>query len=488
MTFNSLGFAIFLPIVFVLYWFVFNRKLKVQNAFLIVASYFFYGWWDWRFLSLIVFSSLVDFTIGVQLDKTEDKRTRKHIILFSLIVNLGLLGFFKYYNFFTDSFIYAFSHFGINLSARTLNVILPIGISFYTFQSLSYTLLVYQHKLKATRDIVSFMAYVCFFPQLVAGPIERATNLLPQFLKPREFDLEKAKDGMRQILWGLFKKIVIADNIAVYVNEIFEKSEHLSGSVLLVGAIYFAFQIYADFSGYSDIAIGTARLFGINLMRNFACPYFSVDIGEFWRRWHISLSSWFRDFLFLPLAWSFNRKLYKPCYFGVRAETWVYALAIFLTWFLVGLWHGANWTFVTWGALHGLFLILFHIQKKPRQLLFKRLHINNKWKALVFGEVLFTFFLTLIAWIFFRAQSMDQAFKIFGSIFSSSLFTIPDRINYLPLILLLVIVEWIQRGKQHALQIEGMKLYYRWAVYYIVIFFTVFAGNFNQNEFIYFQF
>jgi D-alanyl-lipoteichoic acid acyltransferase DltB (MBOAT superfamily) len=460
----------------------------VQNAFLIVASYFFYGWWDWRFLSLIIFSSLVDFTIGIRLDKTEDTNKRKGIIFFSLLVNLGLLGFFKYYNFFTDSLISAFSVFGIHLSARSLNVILPIGISFYTFQSLSYTLLVYQKKLKATYDIVTFMAYVCFFPQLVAGPIERATRLLPQFLKSREFDFEKAKDGLRQILWGLFKKIVIADNVAVYVNEIFEGSNHLRGSALLLGAVYFAFQIYADFSGYSDIAIGTARLFGVNLMRNFAYPYFSVDIGEFWRRWHISLSSWFRDFLFLPLAWSFNRKLKKPRYLGIKAETWIYALAIITTWFLVGLWHGANWTFVTWGVLHGLFLLLFHVQKKQRQKLFRFLHVNPKWKALLFTEIIFTFFITLIAWIFFRSETMHQAFGILGSIFSAGLFSIPGRINYLPLIIILLIVEWIQRDKQHVLQIEGLKLPYRWAVYYLVIFVTIFAGNFNQSEFIYFQF
>ena len=296
MLFNSIDFAVFLPIVFLLYWFVVNKNLRAQNFLIVVSSYLFYGWWDWRFLSLIFFSTIVDFTVGLGLSKQENPFKRKLYLLSSIVVNLGLLGFFKYYNFFLDNFRAAFSFFGTEVSANSLNIILPVGISFYTFQTLSYTIDVYNRKLEPTRDFIAFSAFVCFFPQLVAGPIERATNLLPQFFTKRVFDHSKAVDGLRQILWGLFKKMVIADNCAEYANLIFNNSTDHSGSTLLLGALFFTFQIYGDFSGYSDIAIGTSRLFGFNLMRNFAFPYFSRDIAEFWRRWHISLSSWFRDY------------------------------------------------------------------------------------------------------------------------------------------------------------------------------------------------
>ena len=297
MLFNSIEFAIFLPIVFIGYWLVFNKNLKVQNLFIVAASYLFYGWWDWRFLSLIIFSSFVDYIIGLQLSKTEKHVKRKILLLTSIFVNLGFLGFFKYYNFFTESFSQAFTLLGKPFEVSRLNIILPVGISFYTFQTLSYSIDVYRKKLEPTNDLISFFAFVSFFPQLVAGPIERAANLLPQFYKKRKFEYDKAADGMRQILWGLFKKVVIADNAATYVNDIFSNYANYSGTTLVLAAVFFAFQIYGDFSGYSDIAIGTARLFGFNLMKNFAFPYFSRDIAEFWRRWHISLSSWFKDYL-----------------------------------------------------------------------------------------------------------------------------------------------------------------------------------------------
>ena len=304
MLFNSFEFALFLPIVFVLYWFVFQRNLKIQNALIVLASYTFYGWWDWRFLSLIFVSSVADFIIGQQLHKSEDEKRRKLFLTMSLVINLGFLGFFKYYNFFTDSFVDAFSMFGLQMNRSSLNIILPVGISFYTFQTLSYTIDIYRRQLEPTRDAVAFFAFVSFFPQLVAGPIERAVNLLPQFHVTRKFDYAKARDGVRQIFWGLFKKIVIADTCANNVNIIFENSEAMGGSALWLGALFFAFQIYGDFSGYSDIAIGTARLFGFGLMQNFATPYFSRDIGEFWRRWHISLSTWFRDYVYIPMGGS----------------------------------------------------------------------------------------------------------------------------------------------------------------------------------------
>src|SRR5690606_8998968 len=302
MLFNSLEYLIFLPTVFLLYSFVFNKKLTWQNFLLLIVSYVFYGWWDWRFLSLIIFSSIVDYTCGLQIDRSTTKRSKKVWLLISMIINLGFLGVFKYFNFFSESFAEAFQKIGYEFDALTLNIILPVGISFYTFQTMSYTIDVYREKLKPTKDIVAFFAFVSFFPQLVAGPIERATNLLPQFYVKRKFDYSKATDGLKQILWGLFKKIVIADNCAIVVNQVFENHNEYNASTLIVGAIFFAFQIYGDFSGYSDIAIGTARLFGFNLMQNFAYPYFSRDIAEFWRRWHISLSTWFRDYVYIPLG------------------------------------------------------------------------------------------------------------------------------------------------------------------------------------------
>jgi len=308
--FNSIDFAIFLPVIFILYWFVANKNLKLQNFLIVVASYIFYGWWDWRFLSLILFSTLIDYSVGIRLSKQDNISKRKILLWISILVNLGFLGFFKYYNFFLDNFITAFSFFGTPINVKGLNIILPVGISFYTFQTLSYTIDVYKRKLEPTKDFIAFTAFVSFFPQLVAGPIERATHLLPQFHKRRKFDYALAVDGMRQILWGLFKKIVIADNCAELANQIFNNSADMNGSTLVLGAISFTFQIYGDFSGYSDIAIGTSRLFGFNLKQNFAFPYFSRDISEFWRRWHISLSTWFRDYLYIPLG-------------GSRGGTWM---------------------------------------------------------------------------------------------------------------------------------------------------------------------
>ena len=343
MLFNSIDFAIFLPIVFLLYWFVAQKHLRLQNALVVLASYVFYGWWDYRFLSLICFSTVVDFAVGLYLKKTTQISKRKLALWLSIFVNIGLLGFFKYYNFFVDNFVTAFSFFGRSIPTGSLDIILPVGISFYTFQTLSYTIDVYRKKLDPTKDFIAFAAFVSFFPQLVAGPIERATNLLPQFYKKREFEYGKAVDGMRQILWGLFKKIVIADNCALYVNIIFDDHTQHSGSTLLLGAVLFAFQIYGDFSGYSDIAIGTSRLFGFNLKQNFAFPYFSRDIAEFWRRWHISLSTWFRDYVYIPLG-------------GSRGSHGNTIRNVFVIFLVSGFWHGANWTFIVWGLIKRIVL------------------------------------------------------------------------------------------------------------------------------------
>ena len=403
MLFNSLDFAVFLPIVFALYWFVTNHNLKLQNALIVAASYVFYGWWDWRFLSLIIFSTLVDYSIGRRLKNEQKQSTRKILLWTSIIVNLGFLGFFKYYNFFLDNFIAAFSLFGQEIQPNTLNIILPVGISFYTFQTLSYTIDVYKKKLEPTEDFIAFSAFVCFFPQLVAGPIERATNLLPQFYKKRTFEHDRALDGMRQILWGLFKKIVIADNCAEYANLIFNNYQDYNGGTLLLGAIFFTFQIYGDFSGYSDIAIGTSRLFGFDLKQNFATPYFSRDIAEFWRRWHISLSTWFRDYLYIPLG-------------GSRGGTWMKVRNTFIIFLVSGFWHGANWTFIMWGGLNALYFLPLLLLKRNRT----NLGVVAEGRVLPSLRELFqmgiTFLLTVVAWVFFRSDSLNQAFEIIYSI------------------------------------------------------------------------
>jgi alginate O-acetyltransferase complex protein AlgI len=483
MLFNSLDFAVFLPIVFTLYWFVFNNNLKHQNLLIAVASYLFYGWWDWRFLSLIFFSTLVDYSIGRALGSESNHRNRKFLLWTSIFVNLGFLGFFKYYNFFLDNFKSAFSLFGSEINANSLNIILPVGISFYTFQTLSYTIDIYRKNLEPTKDFISFTAFVSFFPQLVAGPIERATNLLPQILKRRQFDYVKAVDGLKQILWGLFKKVVIADNCAEYANFIFENSKDLSGSTLLLGAIFFTFQIYGDFSGYSDIAIGTSRLFGFNLMRNFAFPYFSRDIAEFWRRWHISLSTWFRDYLYIPIG-------------GSRGGTWIKVRNTFVIFIVSGFWHGANWTFVAWGALNALYFLPILLTKRNRR------NLDNVAEDRYFPsfnellKMMITFGLTVIAWIFFRADDINHAINYIFEIFSSSLFTLPYynglglAISTILLLILFNVIEWMGRKGEYAIQnLMYVKFrFIRWGVYVLIIFLIGMFMHTDESPFIYFQF
>ena len=482
MLFTSLDFAIFLPIVFLLYWFVVQRNLKLQNALIVVASYVFYGWWDWRFLSLIIFSTVVDYLIGHRL-KTEDKQSKRKVLLWtSIFVNLGFLGFFKYYNFFLENFVDAFSLFGMQINANSLNIILPVGISFYTFQTLSYTIDVYRKKLEPTKDFMAFSAFVCFFPQLVAGPIERATNLLPQFYKKRTFEYNKAVDGMRQILWGLFKKVVIADNCAEFANQIFNNSADMNGSTLVLGAIFFTFQIYGDFSGYSDIAIGTSRLFGFDLKQNFATPYFSRDIAEFWRRWHISLSTWFRDYLYIPLG-------------GSRGGTWMKVRNTFAIFLVSGFWHGANWTFIIWGALNAIYFLPLLLTNNNR----RNLGVVAEGKLLPSFKDLFdmsiTFTLTVFAWIFFRAENLSHAWTYLSTIFSKSLFTVPDfygkfdAVITLFLISIFLFIEWLGRKNQFAIErldLASKKLYRHTMYYSIIILIIWFMGK--SEQFIYFQF
>jgi len=478
MLFNSIDFALFLPIVFGLYWFVVNKNLRLQNFFIVLASYVFYGWWDWKFLSLIFLSTVVDYSVGVGLSKKEKPIDRKILLWISIIVNLGLLGFFKYYNFFLDNFITAFSFFGKEISAGSLHIILPVGISFYTFQTLSYTIDVYKKNLEPTKDFIAFAAFVSFFPQLVAGPIERATHLLPQFYLKRNFDYGKAVDGLRQILWGLFKKIVIADNCAEYANLIFNNSSDYSGSTLFLGAIFFTFQIYGDFSGYSDIAIGTSRLFGFDLKQNFAFPYFSRDIAEFWRRWHISLSTWFRDYLYIPLG-------------GSRGGKWKKTRNTFAIFIVSGFWHGANWTFIAWGFLNAIYflpLLLFDKNRNNLDIVAKGSYFP-KFKE--FLSILLTFCLTVIAWVFFRANNIEHALSYLVGIFSFALFSIPTVFPKITifLILLFLIVEWLGREQQYAIaQLEfKFSKVLRWSFYMIIcLFIFIFHGK--QQEFIYFQF
>lgn len=478
MLFNSIEFAIFLPVVFILYWFVSNKNLRYQNFLIIIVSYLFYGWWDWRFLSLIILSSFVDYFVGIKLGQESDNKKRKYLLFVSIFTNLTILGFFKYYNFFIGNFVSAFSFLGINFDPFILHILLPIGISFYTFQTLSYSIDVYRRSIVPTNNIVAFFAFVSFFPQLVAGPIERAKNLLPQFYKERKFDYAKSVDGMRQILWGLFKKIVIADNCAKYANEIFNNYSDYSGSTLLLGAILFAFQIYGDFSGYSDIAIGTARLFGINLMQNFAFPYFSRDVAEYWRRWHISLSSWFRDYVYYPLG-------------GSRVKILKKVRNVFIIFIVSGFWHGASWTFIAWGFLNAVYFMPLLLFKRNR----KNLDTIAEGKIFPslreFFDLTVTFCLILFAKILFRSRSIPDAINYSAGIFSKTLFSFPEVFPSITLVLLIVfiIIEWLQREKQHGLNLDGMKIpqYLRVVFYFTIVISILWLGG-EQQEFIYFQF
>ena len=480
MLFNSIEFAIFLPIVFLLYWFAFKKNLKLQNLFIVVVSYIFYGWWDWRFLLLIAFTSFCSWGSGLLIEKyRETPKKAKTINVLNIVLNLLILGVFKYYDFFVTSFANLFLN--GKADGLLLKIILPVGISFYTFQALSYSIDVYRGKLKATHDIVQFFAFVSFFPQLVAGPIERATNLLPQFEKPRKFDYGEAVDGMRQILWGLFKKIVVADNCAVYVNQVFSAYQDQTGSTLLLAAILFTFQIYGDFSGYSDIAIGTAKLFGIRLMRNFNVPYFSRDIAEFWRRWHISLTTWFRDYVYIPLG-------------GSRCSKAKVIRNTFVIFLLSGFWHGANWTFIAWGAYHAVLflpLILLGRNRKHTDIVAAGRILPTLKEA---GQMLLTFFLAVIGWIIFRAESIGQAWEYVGGICDSSIITVPIKkklsLICITFVFVMLVVEWLQRDKLHGLnQIPIKSRIVRWFIYMVIIYYTLlyFIGG-EAEEFIYFQF
>ncbi|GHT18975.1 O-acyltransferase [Bacteroidia bacterium] len=487
MLFNSIEFGIFLPIVFLLYWAI-SKNVKAQNVFLLAASYFFYGWWDWRYLSLVLLCSITNYSAGVLMMKTELQKRRRLILTVCCLVSFGVLGVFKYYDFFVTSFVDAFSLLGIQLQTKTLQLILPVGISFYTFHTLSYTIDVYRRKFEPTRDVVSFFLFVSIFPLAMAGPIERATNLLPQIYRRRTFDYDLAVDGMRQILWGLFKKMVIADNCATIANEIFNNSANYSGSSLLLGAVFFTFQIYGDFSGYSDMALGIGKLLGFRFLQNFRFPYFSRDIAEFWRRWHISLNTWFRDYLYIPLG-------------GSRGSQWQVVRNTFIIFLVSGFWHGANWTFISWGAYHAILFLPVILLGKNRKYTDTVAEGKRLPSLKELCQMAFTFGLVVFGWILFRAENITHAWNYILGIFSASLFTMPNlsirpdirvdgTVITLCFIAIFLLVEWLNRQKQHGLQIDNVKYpILRWIFYYAIIYAIIkYPGGEDTQQFIYFQF
>ena len=498
MLFNSIEFTIFLPIVFLIYWAIGyakigdTLKLRLQNAFIVIASYVFYGWWDWRFLLLIAFTSFCSWGSGLRIAKAATQRKSKAWMIANIALNLSILAIFKYYDFFTSEFCQLFR---ISPDGLLIKIILPVGISFYTFQALSYSIDVYRKKIEPTKDIIAFFAFIAFFPQLVAGPIERATNLLPQFLTKRRFSYDQGVDGMRQILWGLFKKIVIADNCATYVDQVWATYDTQTGSTLLLAAILFTFQIYGDFSGYSDIAIGTAKLFGIKLMRNFNNPYFSRDIAEFWRRWHISLTTWFRDYVYIPLGGS-RPEVPASVKNPDRYKKWIIVRNTFVIFLVSGIWHGANWTFLAWGAYHALLflpLILLGANRKyTNQVAEGRL--LPTWREAL--QILLTFALVVIGWIIFRAETITQTWDILNSICSSSFFDVPEWVGgrrwcltTIVYCLFMMFVEWLQRDKQHALETTYTKRSMLWRIiFYYALIFIILKNTGTEQTFIYFQF
>ncbi|WP_353937172.1 MBOAT family O-acyltransferase [uncultured Zobellia sp.] len=475
---------IFLPVVFVLYWFVFKKSLKIQNLLVIVASYVFYGWWDWRFLILIFLSTVLDFFVGQQIFKYQDnKQKAKYWLWVSVAFNLGLLGFFKYFNFFVDSFIESVNALGYSIkSVWTLRIILPVGISFYTFQTMSYSFDIYYKKLKPTTNFVSFAAFVAFFPQLVAGPIERASNLLNQINTRRVFSYEQATSGLKLILWGFFKKLVIADSLAPIVDDIFTNYPDYPASTLILGVSLFSFQVYGDFSGYTDIAIGTAKLFGVELMSNFKFPNFSRNIAEYWQRWHISLSTWFRHYLYIPMGGSRVSKLKSLRNIAV----------IFL---VSGLWHGANWTFVFWGGIHALLYIPVFLMGRNR-VYADNVIAERTWLPSIteIGQVLLTFFLVTFSRIFFRSPSLSSSFdfiKQIGNNFHYEPYMHPmgyRMLDFYVLIALFTIYEYLIRKDERS-PFKFSSPVVRFLLYTLVVLsILLFYDDGVNRSFIYFQF
>lgn len=475
MLFNSYQYLFFLPIVFSLYWLLRNT-LKGQNILLLLSSVFFYGLWDWRFLFLLAFSIILNFVTAIRI--YNNRNHAKLLLVISVIINCTFLGIFKYYNFFIESLSSALLITNSSIQFNTLNIILPVGISFYTFHGLSYIIDIYYDRIKPTYNFVNYSLFVSFFPLLVAGPIERATHLLPQLEKERKFNYQQIVDGLKQILWGFVKKIVIADTCASWANQIFSYNGEQNGSTLIIGAILFTFQIYGDFSGYSDIALGSARLFGIELLKNFNYPYFSRSIAEFWRRWHISLSSWFKDYLYIPLGGSKK---------GLNRTV----INVFIIFVVSGLWHGANWTFILWGFLNALFIMPSILVKSNRS----NLEIIAKDKIFPsFKEgllVLFTFSQVVLLWIIFRSDNISMAYNAIREIFSPSIFSHPHIFPKTPFLLIVIflLIEWLGRNSDYAIKniLQKKSVTIRWTFYYILLLFVIsYSGK--DNVFIYFQF
>lgn len=476
MIFNSIEFLVFFTIVFFSYWNIF-KKLKLQNLFILISSYVFYGWWDYRFLFLIIASTLVDYIIGHSIPRQSTLTNKKRLLWTSILFNLGILGFFKYFNFFIESWVDMIGLIGYSFDSKwTLNIILPVGISFYTFQTMSYVIDIYRKELEPTKDYIAFAAFVSFFPQLVAGPIERSKNLLPQILKEREFNYKEAINGVRLIIWGIFKKIIIADSIGPVVDEIFDNYTNFNGGTLWLGIIYFSIQIYCDFSGYSDVAIGTAKLLGINLSKNFNFPFFSKNISEFWKNWHISLTSWFADYLFIPLKFKYRQHGY-----------FVNLLVLIIYFSLIGFWHGSNWTFIFFGLYHCVLFIpsvsnpMFYIKKGK--------NIENKLISTLIksSKILITFIFVSIGWVFFRSSTLEDSISYLSKLFTH---VIPElhRSHFIYVVLPFMFLEYLvfrfqkplfSGQNKFSLIIESFLVYY---LIYVVLFQN------SHKQFIYFQF
>ena len=482
MFFNSIEFLVFLPIVYCLYWYIFNKSLKTQNLVILIASYFFYGWWSYKFLFLLFLSTLIDFAFGF-LVASENPRKRKLFLILSIVNNLLVLGVFKYYNFFaleTKSFLELF---GFNVSPYILNIALPVGISFYTFHGMSYVFDIYRNNFKPVKSFTDYAVFVSFFPLLVAGPIERASHLLPQVQQKRWFNIKQAIEGSKLILWGLFKKVVVADTLAPIVNKIFSQYQLHSTTTLVLGAIYFSFQIYCDFSGYSDIAIGLGKLFGFELLSNFKFPYFSRDVAEFWRRWHISLSSWFRDYLYFPLGGSKNGK-------------WLAVRNTFIIFLVSGFWHGASWKFITWGFIHACGFLPLLLLGKNRVHVLDTVAQHKKFPSIKeLTQMLWTFSFVTFAWIFFRADGFLQATGYIKCIFSN--FQNPlEFILYkrgFPLVAIVILMDWLFRRDARSINLNIKNYYLRTMIYSAVavivfVFFCINSTKYGTSNFIYFQF
>lgn len=495
MLFNSIVFAVFFVAVFFIYWFVLRRNLRLQNLFLLAASYFFYGWWDWRFLGLLICLSLFNYVAGLMIGTAEAKVKQKVWLAAGLVVNISVLAVFKYFNFFINSFIDLVSLFGYELPRYATGIILPLGISFYLFLSMSYLLEIYRKEISACRYVPDVMLSLSFFPVILAGPIQRPSTLIPQIQKERTFSYDRGSGGLKQILWGLFTKVVIADNLAFYVNDIFLNHESLSGSTLALGIVFYTLQIYADFSGYSDMAIGVARLLGFDLMRNFAYPYFSRDITEFWKRWHISLTTWFRDFVFLPLSFAVSWRVKGERVLLIKRDLFIYIIAAVITWLLTGLWHGANYTFIVWGMIHGTVLIIYQWQRNPRKKLFSTLGIRNNNRIVITIETIITLVIVMIAWVFFRSETLGQAWSYLAGIFNKTFFSLPQlpearkALILLVFALLFLVAEWKGRERPFPLAPEENEKprVLRYAFYYLLLMAIVLFSGQGQ-QFIYFQF